>query len=641
MPRHYGGFAYLEEYPNRRGPVFVVAAVPDVIARFKRVFPGHRTIPDTGQLLMSATQANARDLAWFCQRWPLEPLDENSALQLKKMSTAHRVGQELVDRVLAGEIPDITFMRELALTPREYQLVVPALLKARGFLLLGDDLGAGKTLSSSLIFTEPDALPALVVAPDHLVFQWAREELPKYFPWIRTHIVRQGTPYDPETQKRLVHDASNAHVLVTNYHKLYGWGHHLAGRTRTVIFDEGDELRTGQGTRKYDAALQISRAAKYRLLVTATAVHNWADDIWNEVDLLSEGALGTKDEFRLVHGGRQVADPRALGQYLREEGIFLRRTLDEVGIELPPLSQMIYPVETNHKLLQQEMDSILAMARMVVDANVHRQVRWSMSGRLDMKVRQATGVAKAPHVADFVRLLLEGTEKVVLAGHHLEVYDIWRKMFDEWGLDPVFYTGQQTKTQKAESVRRFTRGGSRVFVMGIRTGSGLNGLQTVCHTAVIGEPDWAPARHKQFIGRLKRPGQTKPVSAYFLMSNGGSDPAMADLIELKRQVAEPINDPDMAIVMPSAEEAAHRVQQLAKALLRQHGINPDSAGQTSAPANPAAEQALVDEVDRFYAAAQAADTEDSMALIERQVVEAIQPRPNREALARRLTGDRS
>jgi hypothetical protein len=44
-------------------------------------------------------------------------------------------------------------------------------------------------------------------------------------------------------------------------------------------------------------------------------------------------------------------------------------------------------------------------------------------GDFDWKMRQATGIAKAPYVAEFVKLLLESEQKVVLFGWHRDVYD--------------------------------------------------------------------------------------------------------------------------------------------------------------------------------------------------------------------------
>ncbi|MFH4122341.1 ATP-dependent helicase, partial [Acinetobacter baumannii] len=42
----------------------------------------------------------------------------------------------------------------------------------------------------------------------------------------------------------------------------------------------------------------------------------------------------------------------------------------------------------------------------------------------NIMMRQATGIAKAPYVAEFVRMLVESGESVMLYGWHRDVYNI-------------------------------------------------------------------------------------------------------------------------------------------------------------------------------------------------------------------------
>ncbi len=346
-----GKFLYVDN-GDAALPIFVIAAKPQIVIKLKRVFPKAMQDPRTGRLIITANNEVARDLEWFCDRHPLAPVDAESRARLEKMAAAHRDAEEAVARILGGELPDLGH-REPAITPRGYQLVPRAMVLAQGFLLLGDDVGLGKTLSASLMFTDPDTMPALVAAPTHLVRQW-EEELAKYYPWLRTHRIRQGTPYRTDTtgQRRLLDEANAAHVLLFHYHKLAGgWADYLQGKIRTVILDEAHELRTGAGTGKYVAAAMVAAGARYRIGCTATPVYNYGNEIHHVVEVLAPGALGSKDEFTKEWGGRHVRSPRALGQYLRDSGIMLRRTRAEVGRELPPVSAMVQPVETDHTKL--------------------------------------------------------------------------------------------------------------------------------------------------------------------------------------------------------------------------------------------------------------------------------------------------
>lgn len=198
-------------------------------------------------------------------------------------------------------------------------------------------------------------------------------------------------------------------------------------------------------------------------------------------------------------------------------------------------------------------------------------MRFTQTGEFEKMLRRATGVAKAPHVAALVRLLMQDNDRrVILVGWHLDVYEIWKRELAEF--NPAFYTGQQSPAQKNASLAKFIAGESRLLIGSLRSGAGIDGLQEVCATQVHGELDWAWGYHKQWVGRSDRPGQTSPVDVYFAISDEGSDPKIADIIELKRQVAEPITDPDAEITQPSSEEALHRVQALARDLLRRHGV---------------------------------------------------------------------
>jgi hypothetical protein len=107
-------------------------------------------------------------------------------------------------------------------------------------------------------------------------------------------------------------------------------------------------------------------------------------------------------------------------------------------------------------------------------------------------------------------------------------------------------------------------------MMSLRSGAGLDGLQHVCRVAVFGELDWSPGMHDQCIGRLYRDGQEDSVLAYFLLSDQGADPVMAEVLNLKRMQSEPLRDPDAPLVEQQQVDE-HRVRRLAEDLLRRRG----------------------------------------------------------------------
>jgi SNF2 family DNA or RNA helicase len=151
-------------------------------------------------------------------------------------------------------------------------------------------------------------------------------------------------------------------------------------------------------------------------------------------------------------------------------------------------------------------------------------------------------------VAQYVRILLENDEPVVLAGWHRDVYNIWLSELAEF--NPVMYTGSETGPQKEKAKAAFVNGETNLFIISLRSGAGLDGLQKRCKTIVIGELDWSPKVHDQLIGRVDRDGQPEQVTAIFLVSDCGSDPVIINLLGLKASQSHGIVDP---LTMPAEQ----------------------------------------------------------------------------------------
>jgi hypothetical protein len=74
----------------------------------------------------------------------------------------------------------------------------------------------------------------------------------------------------------------------------------------------------------------------------------------------------------------------------------------------------------------------------------------------------------------------------------------------------------------------------------------------------------------QCAGRLDRTGQKQPVFAHIPLSSEGSDPILADLLDLKRDQAEGIRDPFAPTVKKIEIPDNRRMLLLATSVLLQH-----------------------------------------------------------------------
>jgi hypothetical protein len=249
----------------------------------------------------------------------------------------------------------------------------------------------------------------------------------------------------------------------------------------------------------------------------------------------------------------------------------LRRTREDVGRELPGLQRVVQTVDSDQTVFDSAAAEIEKLCRAVAFSR-DRTERFTAAGDLDWRLRRATGVAKAVHVAHFTRMLVDDGRKVVLFGWHHEVYDFWRRIFsspEHGDLKPAFFTGRESAAAKERELARFMRGETPVFIMSLRAGAGLDGLQEVCDTVVFGELDWAPGVMEQCECRVFRDGQPNPVMAFYLVTNDGSDPVVLDALNLKTEQSEGIHN--LRAEAAKIQGSEEHMRKLALDWLRRHG----------------------------------------------------------------------
>ena len=208
----------------------------------------------------------------------------------------------------------------------------------------------------------------------------------------------------------------------------------------------------------------------------------------------------------------------------------LRRTKEAVLSQLPPKRRLVQELDWNDKVYAKLMAPVIPqLVKWKTDAALTRQEKAILEETISQRARQATGVAKAPWVCQFVRALLDNGEKVLLFAHHHEVMDIYRQELKAY--HPGFITGRETVSQKEQAVTRFMEGRTDLCCISLRAAAGLNLQRATC--VVFGELDWSPAVHSQAEDRAHRIGQQDSLLCYYLVAPAGSDASMQEALGLK------------------------------------------------------------------------------------------------------------
>jgi SNF2 family DNA or RNA helicase len=543
------------------GSTYIIEAAPHVRSRLRRVFvaadhqTGHRiTIGDT--------LSNAEDLTWFLERYPLKEAVDGTLDHLRQRASDSRRMREECEALLQSG--DARMPVDTRLPLRDYQLLGVEMLHLRRRLLVGDDLGLGKT-AVALGAIASGLLPAIVVCQTHLQRQWVNEAA-KFLRGVYPHIVKKGQPYRLPTHN----------LLILPYSKLAGWKDALKGY-KFIAFDEVQELRHPDSM-KYVAATTLAASCEYTLGLSATPIYNYGDEIFHVLDVINPGCLGTKGEFLrewcrgIGSFNNMVNDPKALGTWIQDNHLMLRRHRRDVSKELPAITRITQEVEHDARKVKELGQKGAQLAHAVLNGSFTE--RGQAARELDSLMRQQTSIAKAPQVAEAVVDLVRNGEKIVLLGWHREVYAIWQNVFEQNDIKAVLYTGSESTNQKDAAVDAFTEGEAKIFIMSLRSGAGLNGLQNVCSMMVVGELDWSPQVIEQCIGRLNRDGQQEPVTVVFLVTSAGSDPLIANILGLKREQSDGIVNPEEETETLTQQVIESRGAALARSILQPKTLLP-------------------------------------------------------------------
>lgn len=553
----YGTLSY-----NRRSKCWTIKGEPCVTEMAARLFPGSER--RRGEARFTANRRIIGDVNWLMMRYPLEiaPRDrelwKNALAQARKHVLLRMNAEKLPRR---STPPEGTFEGEL----REFQKEGLSFLLANPRTLLADEMGLGKTVQALACLAAAKEFPALIVVPPHLLRNW-QTEITRFLRLegkpARVCVLTGLKPYQPP----------EADVYIIHYLLLRGWKQALPQMGfKAVVFDEIQELRHG-GTEKYSAASLLAEECERVIGLSGTPIYNKGSEIWNVVNILDYHCLGDWESFTRAwcdgYGNHLVRNPALLGEYLRREGLILRRTKEEVLAELPPKRRLVQEIDSDDKVYRELMRPVMDQLGSLLALHPDARERALLEEQVGRGERQATGVAKAPFVAAFVRALEDSGEKVLLFAHHHAVMDIYRRELAAYR--PVFITGRESTTQKEEAVARFMEGKTNLCVISLRAASGLNLQRASC--VVFGELDWSPAVHSQAEDRAHRMGQKDSILCYYLVAPQGSDRDMQDALGLKvSQFVALMGDqtPELSSIQDAQKAAKAHIE----AMLKQYEKN--------------------------------------------------------------------
>ena len=412
------------------------------------------------------------------------------------------------------------------------------LLKSSGNALLADDMGLGKTVETlSYVATEKQTFPVLVVAPLVTLTNWERE-IAKFLKKKSRNgrILESKSPSVTLIRTGKSKQLPKTDIYVINYELLFKRNSDLSKLgIRTIVCDEVQNLRS-KTTQKYKAVKKLAAlpSVLYRIGLSGTPIYNRGSEIWPIIDILKPGLLGNFKEFceyfcYVNEKGKAIVleNKRASLRHELQKHVMLRRKKSDVLKELKDKVRYKEVIASDTDYYLEELDKIWKkLEKEQKDAETEFSKSASYQRAIQSE-RQIAGVAKLPHVINFVKNIMEIEESVVVFCHHRVIHKLLHESLQEFS--PVAIIGGQTDSFRQGQIDKFQNGESKLMIAGLRAGNiGIN--LTRAKYVIFAELDWSPAIHRQAEDRLHRIGQKNTVFAYYLIGNGTLDDHVADIL---------------------------------------------------------------------------------------------------------------
>ena len=500
--------------------------------------PNEAIIPDNFQ--------NVQQIQWILERYPMEILSKSAWRRKIIKSTTKKIKPKKIEK-LSKASPGKQFKGKLLNFQKEG---LDFLLKSSGNALLADEMGLGKTVQTlAYISTEKQSSPTLVIAPLVTLRNWQREIGKFMMKKSRNgRLMEQSVPSSTLIRKGKSQDIGKFDFYIINYELLEKRLVDLSKlNIRTIVCDEVQNLRS-KSTKKYAAVKKLTalKSVKYRIGLSGTPIYNRGSEIWPIVDILRPGLLGSFKEFCeyfcYVNDKGKAIVLENKRESLREElcrHVMLRRKKSDVLKELKDKVRYKEFIDSDSTYYNNELDKIWkkleveqkeAETAFDKSASFHRAIQ---------SERQAAGVAKLPHVINFVKNIMEIDESVVVFCHHRAIHDLLHNSLSEF--NPSSIIGGQSDNKRQLQIDMFQEGKTKLMIAGLRAGNlGIN--LTRAKYVIFAELDWSPAIHRQAEDRLHRIGQKNTVFAYYLIGNGTLDDHVAKILVDKSYEIDSIMD---------------------------------------------------------------------------------------------------
>lgn len=362
-----------------------------------------------------------------------------------------------------------------------------------------DDMGMGKTRTVIEGTIRRNLFPIIIICPASLKINWKNE----IYKWtgITTEI-----------------DDLSQRIVITNYERMKKYRYLVPQIPfQQIIIDESHNMKNPKAIRT-KIATEWVRNIPFRTLMTGSPILNRPVELIAQLKLLSMiNQFGGEQKFKDLYCGAKKtkygvsyqgsSNTKRLHNKLNR--LWLRRMKSDLGV-LPEKHIIEVPVVEVQQPSPRSFEQI------------ERLDRIAMSSKFD-------------YCVDFVNVLLERGEKVVVFVHHKSVGSALHEQFPKASV----ITGGQSPKARQTNIDQFQNGNVDLIICSLQA-SAVGLTLTSARIAVFLEYPWSPSLLAQAQDRIHRLSQTRDCYIYYLYAQGSIDEYRLNKNKFKQELIDRI-----------------------------------------------------------------------------------------------------
>ena len=410
----------------------------------------------------------------------------------------------------------------LPFKPYDFQIEDAKKIISKKRMLLGHDMGCGKTFIATIVGTSIDT-PKLVICPESLRLNWEKE-------------IKNVTP---DADVRVLYskdefETGNDWTIIGFATAVKFRDNLLEENIKCVFVDEAHNCKAidnygKPASKRAEAVLAICGNAEYCYPMTGTPIPTRTKDLYNIFTMLKEDAITDKGFFdygiKYCNGLNNGfgwdfngnSNNSELNEILNKR--MVRRLKKDV---LPNLKKQRLFITTRtksrkYKKIEKELETGYE--------NNDTFMSLAMTGRnILSKEKVSTAI-------DLANSILDEDKSVVIVSNFSETLD---KIQKTYGNDCCCIRGEMTDEQKQKAIDDFQSGKKKVCALNIIAG-GVGVTLTKSNNMIICDYDWTPSNMSQVEDRICRSGQNSDYCNiyYVYCENAILDKIFIDMITNK------------------------------------------------------------------------------------------------------------